>query len=305
MDTGAHRRDEPWDEVALEEQFFSGRDLTDQLPGCSSLEEAIREELAAMRRRRLALVLLPVLLGLGGVVWAALPQQGGAPAAPPAVEVASSFPAAEPLPPAADRPDQPPSPAASGPAAGASQATDPGPAALRSLPLPAAPAGPSVAVEMALPGSPAGTEAPLPSARMLARFGGPVPAPPSLASKGAAGGSELVTRLRRLARAGRYQEALQQLAPARAAHPADPRLLALNGELLLETGQPRPALALLRQAVQLAPGDADACLLLGSALQLLGEHEEAQRAYQRYLRLDPRGLFAAELSGIVQRLPPR
>ncbi|MBV1799605.1 glycosyltransferase family 1 protein [Siccirubricoccus sp. G192] len=59
------------------------------------------------------------------------------------------------------------------------------------------------------------------------------------------------------------------------------------GHCLKESGDPKAALLLYREAERLQPGDADTHLQIGHALKLLGRHEEAFQEYARALTLDP------------------
>src|SRR5687768_13574506 len=59
------------------------------------------------------------------------------------------------------------------------------------------------------------------------------------------------------------------------------------GHCMKESGDPKAALLLYREAERLQPGDADTHLQIGHALKLLGRHEEAFQEYARALTLDP------------------
>jgi predicted TPR repeat methyltransferase len=64
----------------------------------------------------------------------------------------------------------------------------------------------------------------------------------------------------------------------------------------------RESLAEAERAVKLNPKWADAYVIIGGVHQDAGEMDDAKRAYQHYLELDPRGQFAGDLRAIVDRL---
>ena len=57
--------------------------------------------------------------------------------------------------------------------------------------------------------------------------------------------------------------------------------------------------------MKLNPKLADAYVIIGGVRQDDGDVEEARRAYQRYLELEPKGPYAADLRAIVSRLPAK
>ncbi len=81
--------------------------------------------------------------------------------------------------------------------------------------------------------------------------------------------ADLLMRQRKLAEARRDAEALQQ------AHAEDERGLVLLASIELLQERPAEAERLLREALTREPGDVEAQLLLGLALEGLGRHEEA------------------------------
>ena len=46
-------------------------------------------------------------------------------------------------------------------------------------------------------------------------------------------------------------------------------------------------------------------MIIGGVRQDDGDVEEARRAYQRYLELEPKGQYAADLRAIIGRLPAK
>jgi choline-sulfatase len=105
-----------------------------------------------------------------------------------------------------------------------------------------------------------------------------------------------------LMRSGRLEEARQTLERALAAHPENPRIHELLGELALRSDRPAEAVQHLRRALALSEGLATAWNTLGVALYRTEGPAAAIEAWRRALALDPRqyeallnvGLVAAE-----------
>jgi CheY-like chemotaxis protein len=76
----------------------------------------------------------------------------------------------------------------------------------------------------------------------------------------------------------------------------------LLAHALFNRNHRRESLAEAERAVKLNPKWADAYVIIGGVHQDAGEMDDARRAYQRYLELDPRGQFAGDLRAIVDRL---
>jgi len=74
---------------------------------------------------------------------------------------------------------------------------------------------------------------------------------------------------------------------------------------LYNRNKKREALGAAERAVKLNPKLADAYVIIGGVRQEGGDVEEARRAYQRYLELEPKGSFAADLRAIINRLPAK
>jgi tetratricopeptide (TPR) repeat protein len=66
----------------------------------------------------------------------------------------------------------------------------------------------------------------------------------------------------------------------------------------------KEALAAAEHAIKLNPKWADAYVIIGGVHQDQGDTAEAKRAYQKYLDLDPKGQYAADLRSIVGKLEP-
>jgi len=56
------------------------------------------------------------------------------------------------------------------------------------------------------------------------------------------------------------------------------------------------------RTLQLKPDFAEAHLLAGNVLLRLGQNQRAQLEYEEYLRLAPKGEYAAEARELVQKL---
>jgi CheY-like chemotaxis protein/tetratricopeptide (TPR) repeat protein len=76
----------------------------------------------------------------------------------------------------------------------------------------------------------------------------------------------------------------------------------LLAHALFNRNRRRESLAEAERAVKLNPKWADAYVIIGGVHQDAGEMDDAKRAYQRYLELDPHGPFAGDLRAIVDRL---
>ena len=57
--------------------------------------------------------------------------------------------------------------------------------------------------------------------------------------------------------------------------------------------------------MKINPRAADAYVIIGGVRQDEGDTEEARRAYLRYLDLEPKGQYAADLRAIIGRLPAK
>ena len=84
-----------------------------------------------------------------------------------------------------------------------------------------------------------------------------------------------------------------------------PPAIDLLAHSLFNRNKRREALSSAERAVKLNPKLADAYVIIGGVLQEDGEVDEARRAYQRYLELEPKGSYAADLRAIIARLPAK
>ena len=70
------------------------------------------------------------------------------------------------------------------------------------------------------------------------------------------------------------------------------RQAASRAQALLQLNRPAEALALINQAIASDPQDGANFCLLASAFSKLGRHQEARRAAERALSLDPESAWA-------------
>jgi tetratricopeptide (TPR) repeat protein len=89
--------------------------------------------------------------------------------------------------------------------------------------------------------------------------------------------------------AGRIDEVLELSAGLLAQNPLDAEVCFIRGLAQLGAGDPRAAVASLRQAVYARPGFGLAAFKLGRALELCGERGSATQAYSQALRALERG----------------
>jgi Flp pilus assembly protein TadD len=74
---------------------------------------------------------------------------------------------------------------------------------------------------------------------------------------------------------------------ASAAKPDDPEVLLFRGRYRVEAGDCASAVADMRRATELAPGNAAAFASLGLAETCAGDRGAAQKSFRRSLELDP------------------
>ncbi len=92
---------------------------------------------------------------------------------------------------------------------------------------------------------------------------------------------------------------------ARDANPESAEAHGLLAHTLFNRNKRREALTSAERAVKLNPKLADAYVIIGGVRQDDGDVDEARRAYQRYLELEPKGSYAADLRAIIGRLPAK
>ena len=101
---------------------------------------------------------------------------------------------------------------------------------------------------------------------------------------------------------GRADEATIRLASAHRHHPADARILTLNGQALLALGRTESAIGALLLALDLQPGEAAAHARLVAALFKAGDMAQALVHSTAAFRLDPGHVHASILSGVLCNL---
>jgi tetratricopeptide (TPR) repeat protein len=103
----------------------------------------------------------------------------------------------------------------------------------------------------------------------------------------------------------RMKDAEAACVAARDANPDSADAHALLAHALFNRNKRRDALASAERAVKLNPKIADAYVIIGGVRQEQGDVDEARRAYQHYLDLEPKGSYAADLRAIISRLPAK
>ena len=103
----------------------------------------------------------------------------------------------------------------------------------------------------------------------------------------------------------RMRDAEGACAAARDANPDSAEAHGLLAHTLFNRNKRREALSSAERAVKINPKLADAYVIIGGVRQDDGDVEEARRAYQRYLDLEPKGSYAADLRAIMARLPAK
>jgi len=103
----------------------------------------------------------------------------------------------------------------------------------------------------------------------------------------------------------RMKDAESACVAARDANPDSAEANALLAHALFNRNKRHEALGAAERAVKLNPRLADAYVIIGGVQQEDGDVEEARRAYQRYLDLEPKGSYAPDLRAIISRLPAK
>lgn len=70
----------------------------------------------------------------------------------------------------------------------------------------------------------------------------------------------------------------------------------------LESGDTSGAIRFAERVIAVNPGNPDSYLVKGAVAQQLGKNGEARTAYERYLRLAPRGRYASDVRSILESL---
>ena len=103
-------------------------------------------------------------------------------------------------------------------------------------------------------------------------------------------------------RTGHPEESMREVDALLESRPGDPYFLELKGQILLESGRPREALAALREAVSIVPDQPLIAALLGHAListEDAANFEEAKRVLRTAIARDNDNPFAWYQLGIV------
>jgi DNA-binding response OmpR family regulator len=127
-------------------------------------------------------------------------------------------------------------------------------------------------------------------------------ADPKMARVRAAEASQLLAACHSSFQEQRMKDAEAACTAARDANLDSAEAHGLLAHALFNRNHRRESLAEAERAVKLNPKWADAYVIIGGVHQDAGEMDDAKRAYQRYLELDPHGQFAGDLRAIVDRL---
>ena len=111
--------------------------------------------------------------------------------------------------------------------------------------------------------------------------------------------SDELETAKRLIAEGSPKEAVEVLRRAVAADPKDADAHLLLGTALALVPRRTEAIDVLRRAVELRPDSSQAYLSLGMALARFGERDEASQAYEKAVALDPRMVMAHVNLGII------
>jgi DNA-binding response OmpR family regulator len=127
-------------------------------------------------------------------------------------------------------------------------------------------------------------------------------ADPKMARTRAAEAAPLLSACHQSFEEQRMKDAEAACTAARDANMDSAEAHGLLAHALFNRNRRRESLAEAERAVKLNPRWADAYVIIGGVHQDAGEMDDAKRAYQRYLELDPRGQYAGDLRAIVDRL---
>ena len=225
------------------------------------------------------------------------PEAAPAPRAATPETPAPEDPPAHPLPAAPPPPATPASPPAANPVAvhNSPSASEKSPPA----PEPAAVHNSSAASEKSPPAA-------NPAASQQSRS---APAKPPVSNSGTApaaapGGdyARLLKEAKALAARGRAPKAIPLLEQALAAHPDGDEALIALANAVLEQGDTEQAARYADRAIAVNPQNPEAFLVKGAVEQQENHNAAAKTAYEQYLRLAPRGRYAADIRHILQSL---
>jgi CheY-like chemotaxis protein len=103
----------------------------------------------------------------------------------------------------------------------------------------------------------------------------------------------------------RMRDAEPACVAARDANPEAAEAHRLLAHAQFNRNKRHEALSSAERAVKIDPKLADMYVIIGGVHQEDGDVDEARRAYQRYLELEPKGSYAADLRAIIGRLPAK
>jgi Flp pilus assembly protein TadD len=84
--------------------------------------------------------------------------------------------------------------------------------------------------------------------------------------------------------------------------PNSDEVLALLANCNLDRGQTKKALELANLAIAANPENAMAYAVIGTAQQSLNHNAEARTAYEKYLKLAPKGEYASDVRSVLNSL---
>jgi len=130
----------------------------------------------------------------------------------------------------------------------------------------------------------------------------PAPVKPAPPPGGSAAYQGLLAKGQARYKAGDLKGASQFFNQAVEANPQGVDAMVALANAYYELDKNQEALAVAKRAVELRPGHARAHLTLGTIYQTLGQNQAARQAYSTYLKLEPRGQFAADVRSILKNL---
>jgi CheY-like chemotaxis protein len=114
--------------------------------------------------------------------------------------------------------------------------------------------------------------------------------------------TELLATGKALYAKGQSKKAIAPLEQALAAKPDADEVLVVLANCWLDRGNLSKALGYAQQAVQANPESAEAFLVVGAVQQQGNKNAEAKTAYEKYLKLAPKGQYAGDVRSILKTL---
>jgi hypothetical protein len=114
--------------------------------------------------------------------------------------------------------------------------------------------------------------------------------------------ADLLAQGRALYGKGQSKKAILPLTQAVAVKPDGDEALVVLANCWLDRGNMQKALSFAQQAVQSNPGNAEAYLVVGAVEQQNDHNAEARNAYEKYLKLSPKGQYANDIRSILKTL---